>query len=1820
MALSEREEYYANLGVPDPLLETSTNTEERGAFEGLGKAFSFGADESLEMAAEGLKFFGAEGTAKWVKEITDAPENYESATQKFIGQNDDIWFDYDWSEGPRFLMEGAGQLMGNVALRMTGGAVGAAITKNPYGAAAGALIAPAAFNFLRVVGSTMTDRLERDGRAGQDPTWGDWLAVAPAAGVSGLLDSIGVQNLGKLNKFYSSWQKRVLTAGAREGLTETAQSVIEETGAAVGTVEGFRSPQQIIETAVAEGLVGGTLGAGFQGTVETGAAVLGGAPEAVPTTNQPDPNWRENTQVIVDEKVQTKLQEINDQNPTPLKEMSPVELAEVIKSIGHKHSILPGEKSESVYDKLVGFINQDAIMEQALIQAKKDVLSYVDDDRLLREEKEKLDNMSSEEYADYIKQQYGPEATPGQYPKTRVARINADTQIEYLKTDSIRNIGGPKRREFEAELKEKFSQEELFNFVQRKGFSNRPENTNINPKTGKNKLVRILVENMANAELQRERLKDKPLQETPLFWATAYDEDGALTPASLEEQQGRFLNDLLDDDGNALSAQLLIVDQNIKKKSNMVDQARKRSVRFERTGAIDLDENASIEERIQSGRGELVLAPDVLQSDTAKAWLIKTRGENTTNAQKYAVGQPLRSFIPGSAVVDSTKITLSSLPHLNQGKDALASTMSLLAKQSRPSVPLGNIGARLLREQIGKQRSLESESKWLAEDIDKAILTSKQKGEIKTIKEGERKFMAFLRSTGTQIDLTEEEKAHVQELQDVYRQELNDPDPTGSATFNMTPAQLEHEIDLLEDIKQGAQKDTIALDQVPKSMQNIAVKSRATIDALTTRFIEEFNLPEEKIETLKSGLNSYAVHAYKMFETEMGYNPMLARWLKGTKAGKEAQKNIDRLIVELESTNRGDPNFTRETAKNLVNQVLQNRKSFNKAADVANLPEILKGGTSGNQVSFANPGELLASRRPLSPAMKKLLGEIDDPRIIVAQSVVRMAKMVELSSFFKQLIEINKRPGEMMFSPKETGHLNQQIAPDPYNPLGGYWTSSEIAKELGIVKNNITETEDAAAWIFYETMFMIPKGLTQFGLIVLSPSTQTRNFGGAGLMFSTAGYLSNNGWSETISAVREQLGWFNPYDADGNVTPESAKGRKFMQRAQQLGVSNTSVLLNEAMSLFNRIADSNITSLRHLVDALYFLKNQTPVGEAVTKPKGIPTRLAVGAVFAAPFLAGASVLGLPPVAAGLLGGAIGFFGAGNIINVAKDTYAAADDFFKMLAWGVDMIQIREALAELDQKSGLKNGLTDDMKLKVLLEYARRLTFKTGGSRYRAKLTQKSSIRSKTGYSSDLSKILQNTLSVDEAIEEISAYHVRQKIPNYDHIGRFATWARRLPIGNFIAFPTLIASTSANIAQIGTKQMQFSLSNELMEEAKLAKEGIAYRLDDGTEIVKPKNVRPMRGIGQRAIFLGIFSSIGIPLIIKEGLKALNDLDDEDLEAAAVVGPKYARNHEIAGVSPLKDTKITLLNLSYYFPYTGVSQMKETLINEMRRGEFDDEAAAISITKGLIKWAAEYSSSYTEVSIGPEVMIQLYNNKDANGKTIYNLKDTAAAQFGSMLTHILDKAGPGGLNQYGKIARAFAKGDERFDDYGNTVSKMEAIGRLAGIVLTESDANKSIDFRVGTFISDFEKYAESMMRDTKIHQGPMTEEQIIADYDTANRIWLGLQKDFYYQYLAYKHMGMTRRTFRKAIKRLTNQGGIYASTAINLEKGTFTPWKLPQSVVDGFNRNTKRMKATQKKEGRDTRDIKRTFPRSEINARYRQLKRAKIKLYGDEPFPE
>ena len=58
--------------------------------------------------------------------------------------------------------------------------------------------------------------------------------------------------------------------------------------------------------------------------------------------------------------------------------------------------------------------------------------------------------------------------------------------------------------------------------------------------------------------------------------------------------------------------------------------------------------------------------------------------------------------------------------------------------------------------------------------------------------------------------------------------------------------------------------------------------------------------------------------------------------------------------------------------------------------------------------------------------LRKLLGEINDPRLVVATSMSRIAKLIEMAKFYTDLKRINDMPGEMLFSPKEIGDYRYQ--------------------------------------------------------------------------------------------------------------------------------------------------------------------------------------------------------------------------------------------------------------------------------------------------------------------------------------------------------------------------------------------------------------------------------------------------------------------------------------------------------------------------------------------------------------------------------------------------------------------------------------------------------------------------------------------------------------------------------------------------------------------------------------------------------------------------
>ena len=235
----------------------------------FSSAFQQGIDQPFENMATTARALGMEGTANVLSGATDAPVNYESASDRFINpeQGDTTVGGFGVGYLPRAAVEQAGQFIGSMASRVGGAGLGAAggfAVGGPPGAATGAvggaLAGPALFEFVQQLGPIALERARNNGRT--EPEWDDWAGAAAAAGVSGALNSIGVGG---------GAGSKILNRMLREGATETAQSGVEQTGSTAATEAGLEvSPRQ----AIGEGIIGGTSAGGVTAATKVATAPI----------------------------------------------------------------------------------------------------------------------------------------------------------------------------------------------------------------------------------------------------------------------------------------------------------------------------------------------------------------------------------------------------------------------------------------------------------------------------------------------------------------------------------------------------------------------------------------------------------------------------------------------------------------------------------------------------------------------------------------------------------------------------------------------------------------------------------------------------------------------------------------------------------------------------------------------------------------------------------------------------------------------------------------------------------------------------------------------------------------------------------------------------------------------------------------------------------------------------------------------------------------------------------------------------------------------------------------------------------------------------------------------------------------------------------------------------------------------------------------------------------------------------------------------------------------------------------------------------------
>jgi hypothetical protein len=242
--------------------------------------FVSGLDQPLEDIGVTMELTGMPDAGKAVRDFTSKPDNFVSASSRVANPAPedsyvDPLFGIGWGNVPGAIAEQAGGYAGLIASRAAGGAVGGMVTKSPYGAVAGAVAGPALFSFARQLGPSVLEIAKNDGRGPDELTWADWGQAAATAGVSGALDSIGVGKLGFLNNAVKDVGTKTATGvvtqavketgkkALQEGVTESAQSVVEQYGTSAGTKAGA---QVDLKQALAEGIIG----AGAGGVIDAG--------------------------------------------------------------------------------------------------------------------------------------------------------------------------------------------------------------------------------------------------------------------------------------------------------------------------------------------------------------------------------------------------------------------------------------------------------------------------------------------------------------------------------------------------------------------------------------------------------------------------------------------------------------------------------------------------------------------------------------------------------------------------------------------------------------------------------------------------------------------------------------------------------------------------------------------------------------------------------------------------------------------------------------------------------------------------------------------------------------------------------------------------------------------------------------------------------------------------------------------------------------------------------------------------------------------------------------------------------------------------------------------------------------------------------------------------------------------------------------------------------------------------------------------------------------------------------------------------------------
>ena len=427
-------------------------------------------------------------------------------------------------------------------------------------------------------------------------------------------------------------------------------------------------------------------------------------------------------------------------------------------------------------------------------------------------------------------------------------------------------------------------------------------------------------------------------------------------------------------------------------------------------------------------------------------------------------------------------------------------------------------------------------------------------------------------------------------------------------------------------------------------------------------------------------------------------------------------------------------------------------------------------------------------------------------------------------------------------------------------------------------------------------------------------------------------------------------------------------------------------------------------------------------------------------------------------------------------------------------------------------------------------------------------------------------------------DEYAADIVKNTVPNYERVPEIVKSLRKLPVGNFIAFPAEIIRTSANT-------LKQSLDELASSNAKV------------------------REIGMRRLMGSSMTMFVAPITLQKMAMDLTGVSEEQMEAVRETAAPWQQNSRLIPTSVDKDGRVTgYIDYSYTNPYDYLQRPFLAVLNTVNGGEEMGSDTGKIASDAVIGAVGEIFSPFASESIVTERIVDatVRGGRTQTGAKVYRDEDTVGDKAMKSFFHIADSFVPGAapitLKGQRKETQTFGVEPGRFarslmsdttDPNGNERRVAQELFRaFTGVTENEVKPENIMMYRGYEYGRALQ--STSQIFNTAVStRSQLDPENAVNTYREANEARFRVMNEMYRVVQNMRKLGIPDSEIRKVLKK----NKVAEVTA--LMQGRFVPFKPSKEIRKRVRENGNKL------------------PMSDIFAIRNELRKLKL---GAQPEPE